>query len=252
VSIKAALEILENEEVDLVSCHQHRPDAAAIDCVCVEAFVHALTHEAPRLARVDRIEREPTALLDGTGFRIVGSKTGAVHKGVVPDAATCAACLQEVLDPFARRFRYPFTNCTLCGPRLSIVESIPYDRGATTMRWLHNVPGLCRRIRRGRGPALPRPTDRLFCVWGGRCARTRGSRGDRDRCVEHARRGRRGMHPAAAGFAHEPAHDHGQTHHGTTVTLEQQVLAKNQLLAERNRGWIVSCNLLALNLVSAP
>lgn len=101
----------------------------------VEAFVFALAHEAPPLARVDRIERETSAAIDGADFRILGSTAaGAIHTGVVPDAAACAACVQEVFDPFARRFRYPFTNCTHCGPRLSIIEAIPYDRAATTMR----------------------------------------------------------------------------------------------------------------------
>jgi hydrogenase maturation protein HypF len=67
-------------------------------------------------------------------FRIERSRGTAVHTGVVTDAATCAECRAEILDPLARRHGYPFTNCTHCGPRLSIVEAIPYDRPSTTMR----------------------------------------------------------------------------------------------------------------------
>ncbi len=106
----------------------------------VDDFVRALSLEAPPLARVDAIERASVeGLDDDTEFRIVASHTGEannriVRTGVVPDAASCAECVREVFDPFTRRYRYPFTNCTHCGPRLSIVDAIPYDRSATTMR----------------------------------------------------------------------------------------------------------------------
>ena len=102
----------------------------------VDAFVQALSVEAPPLARVEQVERMVAEVLPrDVQFDIVASpRGGAVHTGVVPDAATCFECLREVLDPFARRFRYPFTNCTHCGPRLAIVEAIPYDRATTTMR----------------------------------------------------------------------------------------------------------------------
>ncbi|MBA3775653.1 MAG: carbamoyltransferase HypF, partial [Betaproteobacteria bacterium] len=98
-------------------------------------FVDALEQDAPPLARIDRVEREPAALLaQGEDFRIVESFATSVHTGVVPDAATCPDCVAEIFNPLARRYRYPFTNCTHCGPRLSIIEAIPYDRAATTMR----------------------------------------------------------------------------------------------------------------------
>ena len=62
------------------------------------------------------------------------SREGARRRALVsPDVATCEDCLREVLDPADRRYRYPFTNCTNCGPRYTIVESVPYDRAATTM-----------------------------------------------------------------------------------------------------------------------
>src|SRR5205823_10075335 len=53
---------------------------------------------------------------------------------ILPDIATCVDCLREILDPNNRRFRYPFTNCTNCGPRFSIVEALPYDRSNTSMK----------------------------------------------------------------------------------------------------------------------
>lgn len=107
----------------------------------IEAFVQALTTEAPPLARVDHIERQPATFLPSDAeFRIVASVTTAVHTSVVPDAATCTECIKEIFDPFGRRYRYPFTNCTHCGPRLSIIEGIPYDRASTTMREFSMCP----------------------------------------------------------------------------------------------------------------
>ena len=105
----------------------------------LDAFAQALVLEVPPLARVEHVDRTAAALLPPEArFDIVASlrsgNDAQVRTGGVPDAASCAECLREVLDPFARRFRYPFTNCTQCGPRLSIIESIPYDRAATTMR----------------------------------------------------------------------------------------------------------------------
>ncbi|MEQ1761837.1 MAG: carbamoyltransferase HypF [Pyrinomonadaceae bacterium] len=98
-------------------------------------FVAAISENAPPLSQIFEIERKPATVDTGlTDFQIATSELSAVHTGVVPDAASCESCQTETLDPFARRFRYPFTNCTHCGPRLSIVENIPYDRANTTMR----------------------------------------------------------------------------------------------------------------------
>ncbi len=101
----------------------------------LESFVQALTREAPPLSRVDHVERQTAPLLPTAfDFQIVASRATQVTTGIVADAATCAECAREIFDPFDRRYRYPFTNCTHCGPRLSIIEAIPYDRASTTMR----------------------------------------------------------------------------------------------------------------------
>jgi len=100
----------------------------------LSGFETALSGEAPPLARVETVER---AALPGppaaAAFEIVASEAGEITTGVAPDAATCPACLAEIFDPANRRHRYPFTNCTHCGPRLSIVRAIPYDRASTSM-----------------------------------------------------------------------------------------------------------------------
>ena len=100
----------------------------------LQSFVERLRREAPPLSRIDEIEVTPLADWAGeSAFVIVESRGGAVRTGVVPDAATCPACLAEVMDPGERRHGYPFANCTHCGPRLSIVRAIPYDRANTSM-----------------------------------------------------------------------------------------------------------------------
>ena len=101
----------------------------------LEEFVQRLRAETPPLSHIEGILR---ASLDNTGevpreFRIVTSREGEIRTGVAADASTCPECLAEVLDPANRRYRYPFTNCTHCGPRLSIIRSIPYDRANTSM-----------------------------------------------------------------------------------------------------------------------
>ncbi|GAA0633583.1 carbamoyltransferase HypF [Halomonas beimenensis] len=97
-------------------------------------FCRRLREESPPLARIETLEIEP---LDGAppsaGFAIVDSRGGDVHTGIVADAATCADCRAELFDPGDRRHRYAFTNCTHCGPRMSIVRAIPYDRANTSM-----------------------------------------------------------------------------------------------------------------------
>jgi hydrogenase maturation protein HypF len=100
----------------------------------LDAFVTRLRDETPPLARIDSVavrELEPTGK---KGFRIVASEVlGRVSTGIPADAATCVDCLRELLDPSDRRYRYPFLNCTNCGPRFTITRRIPYDRPQTSM-----------------------------------------------------------------------------------------------------------------------
>ncbi len=125
------------------------------DEAALRRFVERLTAEAPPLARIDRVKHEAAeGLAPATGFVIAESEEGAISTGVVPDAATCPACLADIADPANRRFGYPFTNCTHCGPRLSIVRSIPYDRARTSMASF----GMCEDCAREYGD----PADRRF------------------------------------------------------------------------------------------
>ncbi|MCW3840554.1 carbamoyltransferase HypF [Micromonospora yasonensis] len=98
------------------------------------AFVADLSRRAPRLAQVERLTTEAVPPTGRPGFVIVTSVTGAGRDALIsPDTATCADCLAEMSDPTDRRHGYPFTNCTNCGPRFTIVEDVPYDRPTTTM-----------------------------------------------------------------------------------------------------------------------
>ncbi len=121
----------------------------------LDAFCRRLVEECPVLARIDAVERGSlTEPLAGAGFHILASAAGPIATGVVADAATCAACAAEIADPADRRYRYPFANCTHCGPRLSIVRAIPYDRANTSMAAFPLCPD-CRR-------EYEEPADRRF------------------------------------------------------------------------------------------
>jgi hydrogenase maturation protein HypF len=107
----------------------------------VEDFMGRLPREAPPLASVERVarfEREPTGAAD---FEIRPSPAGGEPDALVsPDSATCEDCLAELFDPADRRHRYPFVNCTNCGPRFTIVTGVPYDRPLTTMAGFEMCP----------------------------------------------------------------------------------------------------------------
>lgn len=105
----------------------------------LDEFVTALSEHAPAAARVEHVavaDLEPDAwdADDDRAFRIVASQDQTVHTTLIsPDIATCDDCLCELFDPADRRFHYPFINCTNCGPRFTIIRSLPYDRAATSM-----------------------------------------------------------------------------------------------------------------------
>lgn len=99
----------------------------------IARLLDRLWREPPPLAHIERIEQTRLTGSSASGFRINDSVAGSARTEVAPDAATCSACAQEVLDPCQRRYRYALANCTHCGPRLSIIRHIPFDRAATTM-----------------------------------------------------------------------------------------------------------------------
>ncbi len=100
----------------------------------LEAFVAALQEAPPPAARIADWHSEPIAGRDLAAFDIVASDPEAERRVSIPaDLATCPDCLREITDPGDRRYRYPFTNCTNCGPRFTISTDIPYDRPSTTM-----------------------------------------------------------------------------------------------------------------------
>ena len=99
------------------------------------AFIEQLTAHLPPLARIDSLEiQDRTLLAQEKGFRILPSRTGVKGVSIPNDVAVCDPCLKEMLDPSDRRYLYPFTNCTDCGARFSIIEDLPYDREKTSMR----------------------------------------------------------------------------------------------------------------------
>lgn len=100
----------------------------------IMTFLSRLQSETPPLARIDTVAVTDLPPNGDTSFRIVASEVlGRVSTGIPADAATCADCLRELLDPGDRRYRYPFLNCTNCGPRFTITRRIPYDRPQTSM-----------------------------------------------------------------------------------------------------------------------
>jgi hydrogenase maturation protein HypF len=100
----------------------------------LDAFLATLRSSAPPAAVIDTFKSEPITPRESNGFVIVESRPGEERRvSIPPELATCDDCVAEILDPGNRRYRYPFTNCTNCGPRFTIATDVPYDRSATTM-----------------------------------------------------------------------------------------------------------------------
>ncbi|MBD3169461.1 MAG: carbamoyltransferase HypF [candidate division Zixibacteria bacterium] len=122
----------------------------------VESFISRLRREKPPLAEIDEIRISEMSVADeGLEFSIEGSsRSENISTGILPDVSMCPDCLADIVNPENRRYRYPFTNCTNCGPRYSIIESLPYDRQNTSMRIFDMCPE-CRE-------EYKNPVDRRF------------------------------------------------------------------------------------------
>ncbi len=147
------------QELKLAGLIQNTPEGITIEAEgrspSLRRFVHRLRKECPPQARIEAFRSAYLKPTGETGFEIQSSGVAASPStSVLPDLAVCEACLREVFDPQDRRHLYPFTNCTLCGPRYSIVESLPYDRPRTSMK---TFP-MCRAC----GNEYTNPGDRRF------------------------------------------------------------------------------------------
>lgn len=101
--------------------------------LALDRFVDRLTGEAPALARIDAVEASDVPARPASGFVIEPSIAGRARTGIAADTAVCPDCLAELFEPSDRRHRYPFINCTQCGPRYTITGRLPYDRANTSM-----------------------------------------------------------------------------------------------------------------------
>ena len=125
----------------------------------LDLFACQLMTEAPSLARVERVMSEEVAPLGQEAFAIAASASLAGTEAVIPpDVGLCTDCAREIRDPHDRRFHYPFTNCTNCGPRFTLIRQVPYDRPQTTMAAFDMCPD-CRREYEdpGTGAFMPNP-----------------------------------------------------------------------------------------------
>jgi hydrogenase maturation protein HypF len=107
----------------------------------IDLFIQSLKTGAPPLARIDSLDFQPIPIQPHDTFEIIQSRpVSDAFQPISPDISICPDCLRELFDPADRRYRYPFINCTNCGPRLTIIDDIPYDRPNTTMRGFEMCP----------------------------------------------------------------------------------------------------------------
>ncbi|GAH18928.1 unnamed protein product [marine sediment metagenome] len=131
----------------------------------VDSFLSDLKTEAPPMARIENVEVTFYPTKGYTEFQIGESLSReGQYQLVSPDVATCEDCKAEIFSSDDRRFGYPFTNCTNCGPRFTIIEDIPYDRPKTTMREFEMCPPVSAGIPRPLRPALSCPAQCLFSM----------------------------------------------------------------------------------------
>ncbi|MCJ7809714.1 MAG: acylphosphatase, partial [Desulfobulbaceae bacterium] len=101
----------------------------------IQAFQQAIPSESPPLAHISAVTWEEISPERDKHFSIITSKAGSERTALIsPDVCICSQCFTEMMDPLDRRYRYPFINCTNCGPRYTIIEDVPYDRAVTTMK----------------------------------------------------------------------------------------------------------------------
>jgi hydrogenase maturation protein HypF len=147
-------------EHGLSGCVRNTPEGVRIEIQGhagpLEEFAQSLEREAPPMAAIVAVHSaDLIPVPDEKCFTILHSSAGSGHNVLIsPDTATCADCRREILDPADRRYHYPFTNCTNCGPRYTITRAIPYDRGTTSMACFPMCP-LC-------AAEYANPLDRRF------------------------------------------------------------------------------------------
>jgi hydrogenase maturation protein HypF len=146
-------------ELGLAGWVLNGPDGVTIEIegrgASVESFTRRLPSSLPPLARLDAAEQQDVAVLGEAGFRVIASELGPRRRALVPpDAALCSDCREDMERPDDRRRHYAFTTCTNCGPRFSLVRSLPYDRERTAMACFP----LCRECR----SEYEDPSDRRF------------------------------------------------------------------------------------------
>ncbi|PKN51919.1 MAG: carbamoyltransferase HypF [Deltaproteobacteria bacterium HGW-Deltaproteobacteria-13] len=124
---------------------QNRPDGVVAEVEgypeALDIFLMSIREDLPPLAHITSKSSWEIKILNDNTFQIIGSDAqGHADVHITPDAAICDDCLKELFDPTDRRFRYPFINCTNCGPRLTIINAIPYDRVNTSMSCFPQCP----------------------------------------------------------------------------------------------------------------